>query len=70
MNINQKFLQEAQDLEAKWAKSGLLLKDLKQIRIKSSLLECERLINEKVTCETCPRNKKSITPSTKQYEHE
>lgn len=54
MNINARFLQEAKELEARWAKSGLLEGLEKVDRSKAAvLLECQRLHNETGTWDCC-----------------
>lgn len=53
--MNTKFLQEAKDLEARWAKSGLLdgIKDKFDRKTTAVLLECQRLHNETGTWDCC-----------------
>lgn len=53
--MNNKFLEEAKNLEARWAKSGLLEGVDKKFDRQSTavLLECQRLHNETGTWDCC-----------------
>lgn len=64
MKINERFLNEAKELEARWAKSGLLegITDKLLRSTTAVLLEGQRLMNEKCTIDLpiatsvfCPR---------------
>jgi hypothetical protein len=51
MNMNQRFLEEAKQLEARWNKHGLLdgIKDRWSRQTTAVLLESQRLMNEECT---------------------
>jgi hypothetical protein len=64
MNANAKFLNEAKELDTRWAKLGLLEGIDKKYSRQSSavLLECQRLFNETGTwdcCDECREREKS-----------
>jgi len=64
MNMNARFLNEAQELEARWAKSGLLdgIKDRFSRQTTAVMLECQRLHNETGTwdcCEECKERERA-----------
>ena len=55
MNANARFLQEAKEIEARWAKAGLLegITDKFSRQTTAVLLECQRLHNETGTWDCC-----------------
>jgi hypothetical protein len=61
--MNQKFLQEAKDLEKRWKESGLLdgIEDRFSRQTTAVMLECQRLHNETGTWDCCEDCKQKAT---------